>query len=59
MTSTSDGSQRDPQEFLTQYAEGVEDAIRKLQSYRVPTPGESALTGAEPQNTAANLAGRV
>lgn len=45
MTTTSDGSQRDPKRFLTAYAANVEQDIRDLQDARQLAPGEAALKG--------------
>lgn len=47
MTSTSDGSRPDPRRFLTEYAQGVENAIRDLQSARLPEEGDYAMRGLE------------
>lgn len=51
MMGTSDGSQvnaqKDPKEFLTEYAGVVEDAIRRMQNIRIPAPGDTALAGVE------------
>lgn len=50
MMDTSDGSrvspQRDPNQFLTDYARGVELAIQKMQNYRLPPLGATAMSGA-------------
>lgn len=50
MTSTSDGSRPDPKRFLTEYAQGVEDAIKSLQSARLPEEGDYAMRGLERQD---------
>ena len=47
MTSTSDGSRPDPRRFLTEYAQGVEEAIKDLQTARVPEEGDYAIRGLE------------
>ena len=47
MTSTSDGSRPDPRRFLTEYAQEVENAIRDLQSARLPEEGDYAMRGLE------------
>jgi hypothetical protein len=47
MISTSGGSQRDPNEFLTSYARGVEQAIEDLKFARIPGAGARALHGEE------------
>lgn len=59
MMQQSDGSQPSPQAFLSDYATGVESAIRKLQSIRKPAPGDSALLGSESMTAADALAGKV
>lgn len=59
MMQQSGGSQPSPQAFLSDYATGIESAIRKLQAIRKPAPGDSALLGAESMTTADALAGKV
>ena len=49
MTATSPGSQPNPQQFLTAYAQQVEDHIKDLQAMRMPPEGDYALKGAEGQ----------
>lgn len=50
MTTTSGGSRPDPHRFLTEYSQGIEEAIRNLQSARVPEEGDYALRGLERQD---------
>lgn len=45
MISASDGSPRDPREFLRDYAGEVELAIQDLQGERQTAPGDIALRG--------------
>lgn len=45
MISASDGSPRDPKEFLRNYAGEVELAIQDLQRERQTSPGDVALRG--------------
>jgi hypothetical protein len=52
MTATSAGSQRDPQEFLDEFVEG-------LQKKRVKDPGDYAMYGAMSDNIATKALGGV
>jgi hypothetical protein len=50
MITTSAGLRPDPKQFLTEYSEGVEQAIRDLQRERIPSGFEQLAKGEVPED---------